>query len=546
MPSKNNDNKTAIIIGAGPGGLTAAYELVTRSNIRPIIIEKSQFIGGISRTINYKGNRMDIGGHRFFSKSDRVMDWWLNILPLEQREDKDTISYQGKSREINSQTNLNPDKVDEIMLVRRRKSRIYFLRKFFDYPISLSLQTISNLGIIRTARAGISYIWARLFPIREEKSLEDFFINRFGKILYLTFFKSYTEKVWGIDCSKISSDWGKQRIKGLSVTKAIAHAFKKFLPTSDLRQKNTETSLIEKFMYPKYGPGQMWETVAQKVRDGGGQIYFDYEVVSIQAEQLESGINREQDRQVVAISAKDTKTGKLKTFAGDYFFSTMPIKELVADLNIVDKKTQTQASVPNEIKQISEGLLYRDFITVGILLDELKIRQNNPDGTKLIRDNWIYIQEPDVKVGRLQIFNNWSPYMVKDKNKVWLGLEYFCNEGDQLWQMNDQQMIDLAKSELDKIGIIDKTKVLDAVSIKVEKTYPAYFGTYDRFDNLKDYLVTFKNLHLIGRNGMHRYNNQDHSMLTAMISVDNILLDKQDNKELVWNVNTEQEYHEKK
>jgi protoporphyrinogen oxidase len=482
---------------------------------------------------------MDIGGHRFFSKSDRVMDWWLNILPLEHRDDKDTISYQGKSTQIQSKTNLSPDNVDKIMLVRKRKSRIYFLRKFFDYPITLSIQTISNLGILRTAKSGISYIWARLFPIKQERSLEDFFINRFGKILYLTFFKSYTEKVWGIECSQISSDWGKQRIKGLSITKAVLHALRKIIPNSDIRQKNTETSLIEKFMYPKYGPGQMWETVADKVTAGGGQIHFNYEVVSID-------IDSSDKMEVVSITARNTKNGELQTFSGDYFFSTMPIKNLVNALKIKDSNKNSNIPVPTRIQQISDGLLYRDFITVGLLLDELKIKATHSEGSKLISDNWIYIQEPDVKVGRLQIFNNWSPYMLKDQSKVWLGLEYFCNEGDSLWLKSDDQMIDFAKTELDKIGIIDKAKVTDAVSVKVEKTYPAYFGTYDKFDELKKYLVGIENLHLIGRNGMHRYNNQDHSMLTAMISVDNILAGKQHLKELVWDVNTEQEYHEKK
>jgi protoporphyrinogen oxidase len=519
----------AIIIGAGPAGLTAAYELLKRTNIQPVILEKSDFIGGISRTINYKGNRIDIGGHRFFSKSDVVMDWWANIMPMEDTGKEEQIHYQGKSRKISTKNGVDPDGEENVMLVRNRKSRIYFLRKFFDYPIKLSGQTIGNLGLIRMLKIGLSYIKVRLFPIREEKNLEEFFINRFGKELYLTFFKSYTEKVWGVACNAIAADWGAQRIKGLSISKALKDYWSKLFAkkdtSTDIRQKGVETSLIEKFLYPKLGPGQMWEEVARQVIEMGAEVIMECNVVKVNTENTD----------IISIECRD-KDGITTSYEGDYFFSTMPMKELIRDLN---------CDVPSNIKEVSEGLIYRDFMTVGLLCNDLKVHDDTPEGKKLISDNWIYIQEPDVVVGRLQIFNNWSPHLVADPTKIWIGMEYFVNEGDEHWTMPDDKMIEFGKNELDKIGIIDKTSVIDATVIRVEKTYPAYFGTYDRFEELKEYINQFTNLFLVGRNGMHRYNNQDHSMLTAITAVDNIIAGIV-TKDNLWEVNAEQEYHEGK
>jgi protoporphyrinogen oxidase len=521
----------AIIMGAGPAGLTTAFELLARTDIIPIVLEKSDYMGGISRTLNYKGNRMDIGGHRFFSKSDRVMKWWLNVLPIENTGNEDhSITYQRETRSVSATRNgPDPDKVDEVMLVRKRKSRIYFLRRFFEYPITLSKDTLSKLGMARTARIGISYARSAAFPIRNVKSLEQFFINRFGKELYLTFFKSYTEKVWGVPCHEISAEWGEQRIKGLSVASTIWHIVRKsFSSRSDIAQKKTETSLIEKFLYPKYGPGQMWEEVARRVEAGGGSILKGIEV---------TGINVA-DGRVASITAVDSATGEPRRLEGDFFFSTLPVKELIRSVHPV---------VPANISEVSEGLMYRDFITVGLLVNKLKV--SDGDGStrvgKLIADNWIYIQEPDVVAGRLQIFNNWSPYMVADRDKVWLGVEYFCNDTDELWRMPDADMAKLAAEELDKIGIIDKDDLLDSTVFRMPKTYPAYFGTYDRFDTLREYIDRFENLFLIGRNGMHKYNNQDHSMLTAMIAVDNIA-EGRTCKKNIWSVNTEMDYHEEK
>ncbi len=523
------NRKQAVIIGAGPAGLTAAYEFVTRTGIVPIVLESSEAMGGISRTIQYKGNRIDIGGHRFFSKSDRVMNWWLQIMPLQSTPGAQSITYQRKTRTVQGTADgPNPETTDSVMLVRKRKSRIYFLRQFFDYPIKLSGETISKLGPAKMARIGTSYMWSVLFPVKNEQNLEQFFINRFGRELYLTFFKSYTEKVWGVPCNEISAAWGAQRIKGLSITKTLQHLFKQVIKKTsktqtDLSQKDVETSLIEQFMYPKHGPGQMWEEVAEKIKARGGQILTSWYVNRI----LTQG-----DR-VTGVEAVNGKTGETRTFEGDYFFSTMPIRELI---NALDVK------VPAKIQAISDGLVYRDFITVGLLLNKLKIKE--ADGSP-IQDNWIYIQEPDVQVGRLQIFNNWSPYLVADPSKVWVGLEYFCYDTDEIWKLTDEKMIELAKYELEKIGIIDAFDVIDATVIRVPKTYPAYFGTYDQFDRIQQHVDVYRNLYLVGRNGMHKYNNQDHSMLTAMISVDNIIEGRED-KHNIWDVNTEVDYHETK
>ena len=519
-------NKTAIIMGAGPAGLTAALQLLNTTDVLPIVLEKSTYMGGISRTLNYKGNRIDIGGHRFFSKSDRVMEWWLNILPIERNAASDEkIAYHGATRNLHSpQQGPDPQWEDRVMLVRNRKSRIYFLSKFFDYPISLSKDTLVKLGFWRTLRIGLSYLKSVVFPIKDVTSLEHFFVNRFGKELYLTFFKEYTEKVWGVPCSEISAEWGAQRIKGLSITKTIAHYFRKYFKTEkDISQKSTETSLIEKFLYPKYGPGQMWEEVARQVLLKGGKIITGMEV---------TGLEMDGDT-VTSVAAVNLETGRSENFAGDHFFSTMPIKELIQSM---------RREIPPQIREISNGLLYRDFITVGLLLKKLAITEDNSSGS-LITDNWIYIQEPNVIAGRLQIFNNWSSYLVADPGTVWIGVEYFCYETDELWKLSDEEMADLAKRELHRIGIIDERDVLDSTVHRMAKTYPAYFGTYSRFGELREYLDRIENLFLVGRNGMHKYNNQDHSMLTAMTAVENIAQGQTD-KSNIWAVNTEMEYQE--
>jgi protoporphyrinogen oxidase len=519
--------KTAVIIGAGPAGLTAALELLRRSGIRPIVLEATDSIGGISRTIRYHGNRMDIGGHRFFSKSDRVMNWWTDLMPVAASEDGSSlhaIRYQGQARTVPAASQPSPD-ADLVMLVRPRRSRIYFLRSFFDYPLALNGRTIRQLGFRRMARIGLSYLRARLLPHRDEKTLEDFLINRFGRELYLTFFKSYTEKVWGVPCNQISAEWGAQRIKGLSLRTALAHFFKKTFTraqSSDLAQKGTETSLIEKFLYPKYGPGQLWEYVAALVTEKGGEVRLGWRVHKLHVDG---------DR-IVSVHATDPH-GATHTFSADYVFSTMPVRELIRGLDV---------RVPDEVRTVADGLVYRDFITVGLLVNRLSVTE--PDGSPL-KDTWIYIQEPDVLVGRLQIFNNWSPFMVADPSKVWIGLEYFCYDTDRLWNLPDDEIARFAIAEVEKIGILRADDILDSHVVRVPKTYPAYFGTYDRFDTIARYTDGFENLFLVGRNGMHKYNNQDHSMLTAMTAVDQIVAGQID-KAALWQINTEQEYHEEK
>jgi protoporphyrinogen oxidase len=547
--------KKAIIIGAGPAGLTAALELLRRTDIQPVVLEASEEIGGISRTVRYKGNRMDIGGHRFFSKSDRVMQWWLELMPPEEGVGT-AIHYQGKERVVEVPmdqaqepplrgmgplTKVEDDEEarghteavvtyapacpDLVMLIRPRKSRIYYLRRFFDYPITLTRTTLVNLGLRRTARVGLSYLRSRVTQIRPETSLEDFLINRFGRELYLTFFKSYTEKVWGTRCEAISAEWGAQRIKGLSLTGAVKHFVKRALgggANGDVAQKSTDTSLIERFLYPKFGPGQLWEHVAERVMAAGGEVRTGWKVDRIFCER---------DR-VVAIEAVNER-GERERFEGGYFFSTMPMKELVRAMD---------GAVPENVREVSEGLQYRDFITVGLLVDRLKVQEQ--DGG-LLKDTWIYVQEPDVQLGRLQIFNNWSPYLVEDPSKVWIGLEYFCYETDALWKMTDEEMKQFAIGELVKIGLVREEDVCDGHVVRVPKTYPAYFGTYGRFEELREFVDGFENLFLVGRNGMHKYNNQDHSMLTAMTVVDGLVAGRVD-KAALWGINTEQEYHEEK
>jgi len=528
--------KTAIIVGAGPAGLTAALEFCRKSQIKPIVLEGNERIGGISCTIRYNGNRIDIGGHRFFSKSDRVMDWWTEIMPIAggQGADEFAIGYQNQQRTVCSHADkAGPVPVDPdcVMLVRPRKSRIYFMRSFFDYPLSLSPGTLGKLGFWRTLRILFSYMKAQVWKRKPEKSLEDFLINRFGLELYHTFFKSYTEKVWGVPCDQISAAWGAQRIKGLSLKKAVAHFFAKMFSRksgpSDIRQKDSETSLIEQFLYPKYGPGQLWERVAKLVEQSGGEVRTGWRVKRLHVRTGIDGAER-----VTGVEAI-TPDGETVSLEGDYFFSTMPVREL---LRAID------APIPEEVQAISDGLQYRDFITVGLLVDRLLITE--ADGSP-VKDTWIYIQEPDVLVGRMQIFNNWSPHLVSDPSKVWIGLEYFCYDSDGLWNMSNEEIAKFAIGEVAKIGILKPEEVRDSCVFRVPKTYPAYFGTYERFDEIVRYMERFENLFLVGRNGMHKYNNQDHSMLTAMMAVDNIVNGVK-SKQNLWEVNTEQEYHEHK
>jgi len=538
--------RTAVIIGAGPAGLTAAYELLMRTDVRPIVVEKNPDVGGLARTIDHRGNLMDVGGHRFFSKSDRVMNWWLMHMPLESSAAVGAeITHQQRTRHIGgpglSNCQASPSAAtaaekaaglipnpEAVMLLRRRKSRIYFLGKFFAYPVQMSSDTFMKLGLKRTVRILFSYLRVALFPPRPVKNLENFFIRRFGKELYLTFFKSYTEKVWGVPCQQISAAWGEQRVKSLSVRKSLTHFLKHSLgrATRDVFQKQTETSLIEQFLYPKYGPGQMWQEVARKVEALHGEILRQTQPLCLETV----------GPRVQAVQVADS-AGRQRRIACDFVFSTMPVKELVGLLD---------APVPHNVREVAARLQYRDFIAVGLLLNSLRIKKDGANANGgLVADTWIYLQDPDVLAGRLLIFNNWSPYLLKDPSKVWIGVEYFCCESDNLWKLPEEEMARLAVAELETIRIIDAGEVVDWHVERVPKAYPAYFGAYERFGEVQEFLDGFENLFLVGRNGMHRYNNQDHSMLTAMVAVDNIIAGRTD-KNNIWAVNTEMEYHEEK
>lgn len=515
--------KTAVIIGAGPAGLTAAYELLKKSDVKPLILEAEEFVGGISRTAVYKGNRMDVGGHRFFSKDDKVNALWREILPVQGAPAYDDKTL-GRKKPL-EKGGPNPEETDEVMLVRDRVSRIIYNRKFFDYPISLKAATLKNMGFANTLKAGFGYLGSCLHK-REETSLENFYINRFGKPLYEMFFEDYTEKLWGVHPRDISADWGAQRVKGLSVSKALKNAILKPFK----RENEVETSLIEQFFYPKKGPGQLYEKMAEEIVAMGGEIRFGRTV---------SGFSVE-DGKIKSVTAV-TKSGKKEKYKADYFLSSMPIKELAEAIG--------QEFLDKEAYEIAAALPYRDFMTVGLLLNGLKIQNKTKLKTlgNIVPDCWLYVQDRDVKLGRIQIFNNWSPYMVQEPDKtVWVGLEYFCAEGDGMWTSPEETFIEKAVGELIKIGVIESGEnVLDSTVLRVKKAYPAYFGSYARFDTVKDKLCQIENLYCIGRNGQHRYNNMDHSMLTAIIACEQIISGVKDNAAL-WSVNTEKSYHETK
>lgn len=505
---KMKKEQIAIIIGAGPAGLTAALELQRNSTIKPLLYEELSQVGGLSRTVDHNGNKIDIGGHRFFSKSDWVMHWWQNILPKDSGID-----------------------TEKCLLTRTRLSRIYFLRKFFDYPIKLSTHTIVNLGFVRLLKIAVSYVYSVVFPRSPEANLEDFLINRFGKALYLTFFKDYTEKVWGVPCASINAAWGAQRIKGLSITKAIIHALKKHLTRQSIdNQKQTQTSLIERFLYPKYGPGQLWENVAEQVIARGGAIEFQERVI---------GLIFNDENKLIGIRLLNLISQEEKAVYGDYIISTMPVKNLIAAMGDYP---------PDSVRRIANALPYRDFITVGLLAKKFKknVQSKSAQDNNMPPDNWIYIQESDVKIGRLQVFNNWSPYMVKNPDDIWLGLEYFCQENDELWSLSDEALIELAINELITLDMLENHEdILDKIAIRVPKAYPAYFGAYQEFSHIREFVDSIENLFLIGRNGMHKYNNQDHSMLTARYAVESIVSGSF-NKDKLWNVNVDDDYHEEK
>ena len=507
--------KTAVIIGAGPAGLTAAYELLEKGGgeWKPIVLESLGDVGGIARTLSRNGRRFDIGPHRFFSKSDEVNALWEKLMPLQGAPSRDDVLL-GRACTLTT-GGPDPEKTDLVMLRRHRLTRIYYLRHFFDYPISIKPATFIAMGLVRTFKAGMSYVWSCFFK-REEKSLEDFYVNRFGKVLYSMFFEDYTEKLWGIHPSKISPEWGAQRVKGLSLWKALLNVF---IPKGGKR----ETSLIEEFSYPKLGSGQFWNALADEVRAKGGEIRLHAHVGRI-----ETG-----DGRVTGVVLDGGER-----IACDAVFSSMPVKDLVPALG----------GAPEEVARVAAELPYRDLITVNLLVDRMALRNDTKFRTagEYIPDVWIYVQERCVRMGRLEVYNNFSPYLLDDyREHAWIAAEYFCSEGDDHWKMADGAFIEKCVGELKTAGILDdRVKVLDAVHTRTVKAYPAYFGSYAEFGKVRAWLDAFPNLYCIGRNGQHRYNNMDHSMLCGLEAARSLLGGT--DKSALWNVNTEEEYHESK
>ncbi|MBT1177820.1 NAD(P)/FAD-dependent oxidoreductase [Bifidobacterium callimiconis] len=538
------EKKSVVIIGGGPAGLTAAWELIKdggSENYDVTVLESSREFGGISRTVKHNGNRMDIGGHRFFSKDERIMDWWKNVLPLQGAPSYDDKKL-GRHHDLEP-GGPDPEVTDEVMLKRHRVSRIFYGGRFFDYPISLKPATFKAMGFVVTMQAGFSYLKS-IFHKLPEDNLENFYINRFGRKLYSMFFEGYTEKLWGRHPSQISADWGAQRVKGLSILGVLKNAFSKLLPKKR-SNKEVETSLIEEFWYPKYGPGQLWETVERNCEQAGVHVLTDATVVEV----------RQNAGRISSVVYADSE-GNRTELTADQFISSMPVKDLVNALDAATKDETAEpaaqtAVVPADMKHIANGLPYRDFVTVGLLVKRLRLRNTTNIPTlgnpPIVPDCWIYVQDPGFTVGRIQVFNNWSPYLVQDvDDTVWIGLEYFCDEGDRFWNMSEDECIKFAINEMVRMKVIaSPNDVLDTHREKVKKAYPAYFDTYSQMDELVEYLDSFGNLYCVGRNGQHHYNNMDHSMGTAIEAVGNIKSGRT-SKRNVWNVNTEKSYHEEK
>ena len=471
VPAEHEAERRVIIAGGGPAGLTAGYELATKHQIRPIVLEKLDKVGGIARTENYKGFYFDMGGHRFFTKSKEVNAFWHDVMG------------------------------DEFLL-RPRLSRIYYDDTYFDYPLK-PLNALIGLGIWRSFQVGMSYLRWQIFPYRQEETFEEWVTNRFGKRLFQTFFKSYTEKVWGISTSELKAEWAAQRIKNLDLKTAIINMF--------VGTGTKVTSLIEQFHYPRRGPGMLWTIVKDKIENLGGTVQLNSEVV---------GFQRDGNRITGAVVRCN---GHTEVIPGTDFISTMPIPDFIRSLD---------PPAPPEILEAANKLKFRDFLTVCLILDK----------PELFPDNWIYVHYPEVQVGRIQNFKNWSPDMVPDDSKTSLGLEYFCNQGDELWSMPDEELIELGSREIEIIDLAKYEDVIDGAVFRVENTYPVYDSGYQEvLGTLREYLETFENFQTIGRNGLHRYNNQDHAMLTGMLSVRNMMLGEQND---LWVVNAEQEYHE--
>jgi len=506
--------KRIVIVGAGPAGLTAAYELAKTKKYKVTIIEADNQVGGISKTVNHQGNLIDIGGHRFFSNSPRVLDWWTQFLPVVDATSHVEITYQQKSHSLDSILLKNSENA---LLVRTRKSRILYKNKLLDYPLKLNLRLLVNLGLRQSYAIIKGILRARIFPIKNVQNLEDFFINNFGRELYETFFKDYTEKVWGKSCIELSADWGKQRIKSLKVREIIAHSvYKLFVPSNWVNPQ--ARTLIEKFLYPSKGPGMLWENVASRCQEMGVELIMRGSVnhLHFKGNLVESIDYRSEDDQMHELRC-------------DAVFSTMPIKHLIKAMD---------ADIPPAVYRVASQLEYRDFIIVGLELHKLKLIPK--EKRKIIEDNWLYIQDKGVKLGRLQIFNNWSPYMTASEN-AWIGAEYFCKKDDDLWRKSDQELMEFALAELQSIGILSQDDFISGKVVRCPKAYPTYTGSYHKIHLVQDFLEDKTNLFLMGRNGLHKYNNQDHSMLTAFKAVELFEKDHPSKKE-IWDINADDQY----
>lgn len=464
-------NLHTVIIGGGPAGLTAAYEL-SRLGSRSTILEADKVVGGLARTVEYKGYLFDIGGHRFFTKWEEINSIWREIL-------------------------------GEQLLTRPRLSRILYRRKFFHYPLKAT-EVVFGLGVVDSCRIVTSYLKARLFRTSREDSLEEWVSNRFGRRLYETFFKTYTEKVWGVPCSEIRSEWAEQRIRGLSLSTAAKNAIFKS------RSSQIKT-LIDSFQYPVRGPGQMWQELADRLKDQGNSLLLERSVTRIVHDK--AGVN----------FIETSGAHGLERHAGTHFVSSMPIRELVATLD---------PPPPLEVLTAAKRIRYRDFLIVSLIVNRKDV----------MPDNWIYVHDPGVRVGRIQNFKNWSPAMVPDPAKTCLGMEYFVFEDDDLWRKADDELIQLAARELADLGLAVVDEVHDGIVVRMRKAYPMYDSGYlDHIATIRKYIeFALPNLQLIGRNGMHKYNNQDHSMMTGIYAARNILGGQHD----LWAINTESEYHE--
>lgn len=513
-----------VIIGAGPAGITAAYEFSKHPNFETELFEKADFIGGISATLDFDGNKVDLGPHRYYTKSDRVQKLWETVLPLQGKPTVDDVELEHNLPFSKLADAPDPEKNDNVFLHRPRLTRIYYRKRFFDYPVKLSLNTIKGLGFINMVKIGLTY-GTSLFFKRKETNLENFFINRFGTHLYKTFFKDYTEKLWGNKCSDISAEWGAQRVKGISVVVILREILGKIFLRNKFKTK--QTTLIESFYYPKLGSGQMYERMAEISKANGAKISLSSDVEKIIMK------NGRIDSVVV------NTDGVKHEVKGDNFISSMPLRELIEKMD---------CDVPQDVKEVAQGLPYRNVRLAAFLLKKLKIKNTTKIKTynDLVPDVWIYIQEKNVKAGRMEIMNNFSPYVVKDnKNTVCLTVEYFCSDTDDLWTMSEEKFLQLALNELVQMDIAEKDQFISQKSFKIAKAYPAYFGSYQHFNIVKEFIDSIPNLYVIGRNGMHKYNNMDHSVLTALETVD-CITGKTTDKTAVWNINTEQIYHEEK